>query len=379
MKTIKRRGAFVQYADETWGIDTKVKVGDTFLHFGKKGYPTLGAAKADFERAKAEFISSRSLNKTQVCIFDELLAEYAKMRALVVNETTVVNCDQSVFRNYFLPTFGGKLLRDCLNQEAIRIWYESLVGNPRLSQNKKQKVITRMKDLLKFAYSRKFMDAVSFQDCDVLLYQVKGKKTAKTERVIWTAEEEYAFMSAIKDKKDYVTFAVFLACGARLGEFLALQPKFFDRDRQRIRIEQQAITLQGKGTYVTDKLKTHDSYRSVILPKAVSDLLCDYIDTLGIADDEFIFFESDRKTPMGRSTFRRRLYRYCDKAGVRRINPHASRHIQATRLAGVCRNGQEIEAAARRLGHSPEMFMNTYAKHTSEETETALLGRLAEA
>ena len=56
MKVVKRKGAFVQYADATWGIDTKVKIGDEFRHFGKKGYTTLSAAKADYERAKEEFI-----------------------------------------------------------------------------------------------------------------------------------------------------------------------------------------------------------------------------------------------------------------------------------------------------------------------------------
>lgn len=378
METIKRRGAFVQYSDGTWGIDTKVKVDGSFAHFKRKGYATLGAAKADFERAKAEFIGSKNAGKRSVSLFDDLLAEYAKMRANTVFESTL-GCDRSVYNVHLLPHFGGKLIRDCLNQESIDAWYNAIVKDPRLSQNKKSKVVSRMKDILKFAYQRKFIDAPTYQDCDVALYPIKSAKSAKTERVVWTVEEESAFMSAIKDRRDYVMFATFLACGARLGEFLALQPKCFDRKSGKITIGQQAMTLPGKGTFVTDKLKTHDSYRRVAIDAKTASMLAEYIDSLGIADDEFLFFEHDRKAPMGRSTFRRRLYRYCDLAGVRRINPHASRHIQATRLASVCVTGQEIEAAARRLGHSPEMFLNTYARHVSDEAEAELLSRLPRA
>lgn len=378
METIKRRGAFVQYSDGAWGIDTKVKIDGSFLHFKKKGYSTLGAAKADFERAKAEFISFKNAGKKSVAIFDDVLAEYAKMRANTVYESTL-GCDRSIYHVYMLPHFGGKLIRDCFNQTAIDAWYNAIVRDPKLSQNKKSKAVSRMKDLLKFAYQRKYIDAVTYQDCDVALYPVKSTKSAKTERVVWTVSEEAAFMSAITDKRDYVMFATFLACGARLGEFLALQPKCFDRANRKIAICQQAITLPGKGTFVTDKLKTHDSYRKVVIDESTANLLGNYVDSLGIKDDEFLFFEHDRKSPMGRSTFRRRLYKYCDLAGVRRINPHASRHIQATRLASVCVTGQEIEAAARRLGHSPEMFMNTYARHADDATEAALVSRLPKA
>jgi integrase len=300
------------------------------------------------------------------------------MRANTVNESTL-GCDRSIYHVYMLPHFGGKLIRDCLSQESIDDWYNAIIGDPKLSQNKKSKAVARMKDLLKFAYQRKYIDAVTYQDCDVALYPVKSAKSAKTERVVWSLAEEAAFMSAITDKRDYVMFATFLACGARLGEFLALQPKCFDRESGKIVICQQAMTLPGKGTFVTGKLKTHDSYRKVKIDEKTAVLLGNYIDALGIKDDEFLFFEHDRKSPMGRSTFRRRLYKYCDLAGVRRINPHASRHIQATRLASVCVTGQEIEAAARRLGHSPEMFLNTYARHADDATETALINRLPKA
>ena len=156
MKVIKNKGAFVQYDDSTWGIDTRIKVNDEYRHFKKKGYPTLSAAKADFERAKAEFISSKSMNKYEVLIFDDLLVEYEKMRKVTCNPSTL-GCDQSVFNVYILPYFSKKLLKDCFNTEAITEWYHNIVDDNHYTNNKKAKVITRMKDLLKFAYMHKYV------------------------------------------------------------------------------------------------------------------------------------------------------------------------------------------------------------------------------
>lgn len=376
MKVIKNKGAFVQYEDLSWGIDTRIKVGDEYRHFKKKGYPTLSAAKSDYERAKAEFISSKSLNKYEVLIFDDLLIEYSKMRKIVVNKSTM-GCDQSVFNVYFLPYFGKKLLKDCFNTEAMNEWYHSIVDTPKYTNNKKAKVITRMKDLLKFAYMHKYIDPVIYQDCDVCLYQVKYSKKPEHEKVIWTDEEERAFWDVLQDyPRDNLMFKVFFACGARIGEFMGLQPKCFDYKKRKINICQQAIYIPNEGLVLTDKLKTHDSYRSVIISQQLADEIEDFIQVMSLKDDEYIFFETDKSMPIARTTFRRRLYKYCELAGIPKIVPHTSRHMQATKLAKVCHNGEEIEAAARRLGHSPEMFMNTYARHASDEKEEELLRRL---
>ena len=372
---VKSKGAISQCENGTWMIDTKVKVDGEFKHFKKTGYPTLSAAKADYERAKAEFISSKSLNKCKVMIFEDLLKEYQKKRKITVNITTL-GCDKSIYNVYFLPHFKGKLLKDVFNKDNIVTWYNNLVEDEKVSDNKKSKVVTRMKDLLKFAYEHKYIDAVTYQDCDVEIYQVKISKKPKTERVVWTKEEETAFFNAITDSKDLVMFKVFFACSPRLGEFLGLTPSCFDYEKRKITIQQQAVYIEGKGLVLTEKLKTSDSHRSIIIDKETADTLKEYIDTLGIRDNEYLFFGIDKKAPMGRTTFRRKLDHYCSAAEVRKINPHAVRHLTAVRLASVCRDASDIESCASRLGHTPEMFLNTYAKHVKEEKQDELLNRL---
>ena len=63
-------------------------------------------------------------------------------------------------------------------------------------------------------------------------------------------------------------------------------------------------------------------------------------------------------------------------AGVRRINPHCSRHMMAVKLSKVATTGDLIVAAAGVLGHSPETFMNTYANHNNDTKQRELLEKI---
>lgn len=366
---------FRQDTDGTWIIDTKVKVNGVFKHFTKRGYVTLGAAKADFERAKAEFITSKQSYRS-IMFFEDLVDEYENMRKIKVDISTAER-DMSDFNVYMFPYFKGKLIKDVFKQNVIHNWYRDLVGNPKITNNKKSKVITRIKDLLKFAYMHKYINAEVYQDCDVGIYQVKVSKKPEHERIIWTEDEEKAFLEATSsDKRDSLMFRLFLLTSPRLGEFLALQPCCFDKDKNRIIITQQVKNIRGQGVVLTGKLKTNESYRTIVIPSDLAEELKTYIDDFNIMDNQYIWHSFSKNKPLSRNSVRRLFAYYCDKAGVRQMNLHALRHNQAVKLASVCHTGEEIEVAARRLGHSPSMFMNTYANHTNDKTESELLKRM---
>lgn len=308
--------------------------------------------------------------------FEDLLKEYEKKRKIVVNITTL-SCDRSVYNVYLLPYFKGKQVKDIFNKKEIIAWYNRLLDSKKTSDNKKSKVVARIKDILKFAYEHKFIDAPTYQDCDVELYPIKVSTKTTKERVVWDKKEEETFFENVKDNyKDYVMFKVFFACSPRLGEFLGLKPSCFDYDNRRIVIQQQAVYIKDKGLVLTEKLKTNDSHRVIVIDQETADLLKKYIDDFSIKDTDFLFFGNKKKNPLGRTTFRTKLDYYCSKAKVRKINPHAVRHIAAVRLASVCRDAGDIESCASRLGHTPEMFLNTYAKHIKEEKQDELLKRL---
>lgn len=358
----------IKQVGKNWVIDTKVKVNGVYRHLKKSGYDSYHAAKADFENVKQEFIEKNSFELKRDT-FDNLFYEYEKMRAVNIDVSTL-ETDRGIFRNYF-PKFLGKNIKECFTACSIREWYNSLIDNNRISNGHKSKVITRMKDLLKFAYYHKYIDAVTYQDCDIEIYQVKYTKKPKTERVIWTAEEEYAFHKATKaNSKDFLMFNLFLVCSARLAEFLGLMPSCIDFRNKKLHIKQQLKNIAGQGRVLTEKLKTHESYRTVALSDQMLNDLSEYIKLNNIKDNDFLF-------NISKNTFRRKLYHYCEVAGVRKINPHASRHMMAVKLSKVATTGDLIIAAAGILGHSPETFMNTYANHNNDEKQAELLSKVA--
>ena len=309
--------------------------------------------------------------------FDDLLAEYKKMRNSTVSHGTTIG-DNSIYNVYLLPYFKGKKLKDVFIKEVINDWYHDIVDNPSYSANKKSKVITTMKNILKFAYMHEYLDAKAYQSCDVCLYQVKVSKKAQTERIVWTLEEEQAFIEATKENYvDYLMFSLFLASATRLGEFLGLQVNCFDYEKRKITIKQQVNVKSGSSATLTSRLKSEQSYRTIMLSQEVSNMLQEYIETLALKENHYLFFScSGRNVPLSRTTFRRKLEKYCKLANVREINPHAARHSMACKLARVCKTGAEIEAAAKRLGHTPSVFLNTYAAHVDEELENELLRRM---
>ena len=380
MKVSKRKGAFVQYEDSTWGIDTKVKIKDDFKHFGKKGYATLSAAKADFERAKEEFIQN-NLDTHEHMFYEELAQEFLKMKSITVAQgTTYMN--QSILNTYFAPCFNKQLIKDFIKRDVIKDWYIKLVDDTHIGSNRKNKVIGVMREFLKYAYMNEYIDPKIYQSCDVLLIRVKENGMEKKERIAWSMKELTDFFNAIpKDSKDYLMFKLFFTTSPRISEFLALMPRCYDFEKKRISIEQQILYSynQSGKQQLSNRLKTKDSYRTILLPKDLAELLENYIRDFNIQDDEFLFWGKDRHTAYAKTTFKRRLDHYCDLAGVRRINPHGARHTMAVLLAAVSLTGEDIQAAARRLGHSPEMFMNTYANHKNEEKESELLGKVFDA
>ena len=375
MKT-KTQGIFKQNEDKTWRIDTKIKINGKWVHLTKTGYKTLGDAKSDYANVEERMRNKYTLEH-EIITFDDVIREYKKMRANVVNESTLAG-DNSIYNIYFFPHWKGKKIEAVFKQNEIKKWYSWLTSTNRFSKNKQNKVITRINDLLEFAYKHKFISANIKQECDMEIYQVKGARNSSKKKEIWSLSQEREFLKATElDGKDHIMFKLFLAISPRISEFLALQVASYDRAKRKITIEHQMKNIAGKGYFVSDDLKSHDSYRSIIIPSNLANDLNDYIDTLGLRDKDFLWYLDKRNIPMSKQTFRRKLYYYCDVADVPKITPHTTRHMNAVKLASASDgNLQMLEIAAQMLGHTPSVFMDTYANHNNEDKQEKLLEKI---
>ena len=377
MARIKQSGKFHKSSNGKWYIDTKIKVDNKYVHIQRKGFNSLSEAKNELQNIENQFNNKTNENSKNKMAADELIDEYLKYRSYKVNITSLEK-DKSIIRCHIEPFLRDRAIKKSFTYKEMQLFYEQTMNLQQSTLRKKQ-IISKMKDILNFAYTHKYIDAETYQDCDIVLISVSNKKENSIERIIWSKDEETSFLETIKKSgnyKDYLYFKIIINTGLRIGEFLALQGKSFDYNRRILKINQQVVNIEGQGWCLTDKLKTKESYRNVVLTTDLADEINEFVKDFAIKQDEFIIFSTSKDKPLSRTEFRRKLDRYCEIAGVRKLNPHALRHNQAVNLSKVCVTFDDLENAARRLGHSPSMFANTYAKHCNDLKQNELLERM---
>lgn len=355
-------------------IDTKIKVDGVFKHFSAYGYETKADADRDFERAVAHFIRNNA-KSSSIMLVDDLINEYRKYRKLCFAILTARE-DESFYSKYFFPFFKKKMIKDVLNVSSMRQWYEKIL-DLETSQARKSKIVTKMRDLLEFSFKRQLISADNYNLIESYLYPIKVAKRPSKEKRAWTYDELAQFLEATKaEPVDWVMFKLFFVVSGRLAEFQALTPGKFDREQKTITIDAQILEGAGVGSWIhEDILKTSVSYRIIQIDDETCEMLSKYIDTLGLSENDFLF--GKHKSPISKHAFRNRMYRYIEVSKVPFMTPHGCRHTMATMMRDECENAADITAAAKRLGHSPSTFMNTYAMHNTEDREKEIMKRMS--
>lgn len=340
----------------TWYI----KVKRNGVYITKRGFYSKHDADMSYDEVISKALYEKKL-KSELTI-ENIWNDFVEYRKLQVSSGTLV-CDRSNY-NYF------KNLE--LTRSAITKFYKDIISNNNLSSQKKHQIIATLKAVLKVAYYNKKISAELYQDLDVTLVLPKIEKSMQTskDRDAWSQDEIDKFFSVIpKDTQEYVLFRTFFELGCRIGELLGLQVQDYDRNSRKIAILRQRIHINGQGYVNTPKLKTNASYRLILISEDLSNLLNDYI-------DETFKKPNDQLFTIHRNTLRRRLYAYEELAKIDHHIPHSIRHTSAVNYAKVISNFHELEVASKRLGHSPQMFMETYANHINELDEEKLLKKV---
>lgn len=363
-----RKGIYKDEVRGTWYISTRIKIEGEFKTFTARGYQTKFEANNDYERCTNKFIKDNSA-VYKVVFFEDLCEEYISFRKLTVRLQTMRGDMYGIDK--YMKSFKGKMISACLNKKSIEKWFASL-NSQKTSSARKNKIITLMKDILKFAYQKMYIDASTYQICDVSIYKIMSSNRPRIEKVIWTKEQMSLFFNIIpRDSKDYVMFKLYAFLGCRIGEFQGLKVKCFDSTRKTIQIYQQVIEATGKNKWeLVDYVKTTDSYRTITLSDEVYSILKEYIVNCDLGIDDFLFFG---KKPLSRNTIRRKMYQYTVTAGIPKTTPHGLRHTMDTMLMQVCENAEDIKIAAKRQGHSATMMLDTYGHVLSANRESELI------
>lgn len=199
--------------------------------------------------------------------------------------------------------------------------------------------------------------------------------TKKKERDMYTVEEAQEFLNHLQNAPiKYRTFFILaIFSGFRRGELLGLEWKDIDFENCVITIRRTSLYAKEKGIFEGTP-KTEGSYRCLKLPAKVMEALREYKQ----AQDEDIrklgdrWHETDRLFttwdghPMGPDSVRHWLGKFCKREGLRYVNVHSFRHLNASMLI---QNGVDVRTVSAALGHSQtSTTLNIYA-HAFDEAQ----------
>ena len=376
MDNFNQRTPGIFYREGCYVIDTVKTVRGKRIHIYQRGFSTLEEAQNTFPHLLEERLSAHNLGAHSPT-FEEFIVEFKAYRGHHVRPSTVMQID-SMARMH-MGEFSGKRLGEAFAPLNVKNWYRGLIEDHSVSNQWKNKIISASKKMFEMAWKWKYIPPEDYTEIANTLESVIESKRRGKEKQIWTPRQLDRFLSVLPpDSSDEAMFRLFCALGARISEFTGLTWDCFDEKKGTIEIKQQVL-YHGVSTFVlTGELKTRESYRSCKLDPTTYGILMEYKQRQNPIDSsEFVFPSTpkDKHRPTAKSTLRRKMETYMDKARVPHITPHGVRHTKATMLMAVCKNMAEVKAAARYLGHSATMMIDTYG-HAKEDATSAILARL---
>ena len=357
-----------QKEDGTYYIDYVKQVRGKRIHIYSSGYQTFEEAKRAMPRLIESKTSPYAQTRKMKTTLSEFLLEYERYRLLHVRNASV-NFDKSIARGFLAPYLFLTVTK-AFEDVHVRAIYDAILKKEACSPWK-NRCFGVLRQMVSTAFKWRVLGPDGYQDALSILENIPEHREEKKHREIWTKSEKERFLASIEDAKDKVLFELFLALGARIGEFAGLTWDCFDAKRGVISIHQQLV-YQSVGKWVLSKdLKTRESYRRCKLPARLVAMLKDY---KTCSDGTGFMFRSSCNPdyPMSKATLRRKMNYYIKKSGVRRITPHCLRHGKATDFMRICKDMEEVKAAARYLGHSATMMVDTYGHYAESATEAVL-------
>lgn len=315
--------------------------------------------------------SYRSRTSVVAMKLSEFLRRYHEYRLLHVRHSTV-SFNRSTVRSY-LREKENLSAADVFRFAPMKEIYDRILAK-QATAAWKNRAFGCFRQMIETAFKWRLIEIEDYQDASAIFENIPENRGAKNEKLVWSKAEKERFLSSIADPTDNLMFSLFATLGARIGEFMGLTWDCFDVRSGSFVIKQQLV-YANKGTWIlSPDLKTRESYRVCKLPNKLVLRLKEYKATT--SGTGFLFIaEKGEGQPLSKATFRRKFYAYGKAAGVKRVTPHSLRHRKAMELMAVCRNMQEVKAAARYLGHSATMMVDTYG-HSEKNATEAILRRL---
>lgn len=251
----------------------------------------------------------------------------------------------------------GKVALEDMTTDRTRAFVRSLAGQPRTQR------LTHaiLRAAFAFAMANDWMDTNPAG-------RVRPAKVAKDHSAALTPAEVGALILAAQANSDAMGMAVLLAAflGTRRGELCGLRWSDVDWEAETIRIERAWVP--GEGGQHLGPTKT-DEHRTVSLRGDGMVILRQWraaqeatYGELG----EWLVSDSDGTHPLRAKTVTETFTRLAKAEGID-AHFHDLRHFASTQLQGLT----DTKTAAARLGHSPQVALETYGHAIAERDAVA--------
>ena len=243
----------------------------------------------------------------------------------------------SLCRCHILPFFQDTALKD-ITPGMVRKWEAELISSG-LSEYTQLHIYNTMSIMLNYAV--KFYGLHS-NPCS------KAGKVGKATKSMqfWTLTQFQEAMQHVPDPVSHTAFHLLFFGGFRIGELLALTPADIDQEHNSIQINK---THHKDGS--TGKPKTERSYRTVIMPGRIMELLKDYTGQL------YRPRQADRIFPYNSPRLQKDLRKAAVAADLPGIRLHDLRHSHVSMLID---QGCTPLLIADRIGDTVDMINKVY-------------------
>lgn len=304
---------------------------------------------------------------------DEYLAYWLEQVARPnVRVTTYAKYEMFV-RLYLAPGLGGKSLEK-LTTADVRTFLNAQRENGQSAHK-----LQAMHGVLRNALQNAMREDLLTRNVAAL---VRAPQPPAREFTPWSVDEAVTFLGVAASHPLYAAFVLVITLGLRRGEVLGLGWDQVDLEEGAVRVRRQLQRVGGE--LRLGEVKTRRSGRVIPLPdlcvRALRRRKADQAaERLAAGDgwkDNGLVFTTRHGTPVEPRNMARAFDLLCEKAGLRRIRLHDTRHTCASLLAAAGVHPRTIMSI---LGHSQiGVTMNVYTHVTTEDQRTAvgLLGGL---
>lgn len=357
-----------QRKDGRWYVSIYIKK-DTF---GKKIYYTIyGKTKDECNSKALDFLYKKNHklleeknDKTDTFeyYFDKWIEESSLIKA-----PATIEWQKSVKKNYLKPLLNVKL-KD-VNSKMIQELYNNI-----LKENKGKTVLYKVDMCLRAFLKKTLKSKASFmQDVDAPIKHIKKHiliTNSYLNKIIKLAEKE--------DNELFIIILIQSMLGLRIGEVFGLDKyKSFDWENNIVHVEQQQINIVGKGSTITDTLKTPHSHRDIPMKEPLISELKKYINkqetyfninNIKPIDTALLLNKKGKKLIL--HTFRNHWLEFRKKYSIPdTLKPHDFRRYFATFLM---KNKIPDKISKTLLGHTTVDMTQYYQNYDFETAKTLL-------